>query len=98
MRGIKIWIGMLAMVTGCMRAPLLVNAPRPDPAVVAGLSAATAGLLALANPEALQKRIERAYLDAMPEERPMRVTEVVNAEVLDRLDATKRVSVDWSAL
>lgn len=86
----KLWFGLLVLVTGCMRAPMLRNAWRPDPAVVAGASVIAATVTLMFDPEAHRRAVEQAYLDAMPEERPMRVTEVVTAEVLDRLDALQR--------
>jgi hypothetical protein len=89
----KIWIGLLVMVGGCMRAPLLRNAWRPDPNAVALGAAATATVLVLLDPEGYRRMIEQAYLDAMPEQRPMRVTEVVTSEVLDRLDALQGQSL-----
>jgi hypothetical protein len=85
-RFIGLWMWLLVLVTGC-GAPVLRNAWRPDPSAVAFGTAAVATVISLLDPEGHRRSIEKAYLDAMPEERPMRVTEVVTAEVLDRLDA-----------
>jgi hypothetical protein len=83
-----LWLGLLVLVAGC-GAPVLRNGWRPDPHAVAIGSLAVATLASLLDPEAHHRRIEQAYLDAMPEERPMRVTEIVTSEVLDRLDAAQ---------
>lgn len=93
----KIWIGMLVLVTGCMSTPMLRNAWRPDPSAVALGAAATATVLSLLDPEGYHRRIEQAYLAAMPEERPQRVTEVVTSEVLDRLDALEAASGTYAS-
>ena len=87
MTAMKFWIGMLVLVTGCLSTPILRNAWHPDPGAVALGAAATATVLSLLDPEGYHRRIEQAYRDAMPAERPQRVTEVVTAEVFDRLDA-----------
>ena len=68
-------------------APVLRNAPRPDPSAMAFGTAVVASVLTLLDPESHHRAIEQAYRDGMPEPRPQRVTEVVTSDVLDRLDA-----------
>ncbi|MGE0871601.1 MAG: hypothetical protein AB7P03_23780 [Kofleriaceae bacterium] len=65
--------------------PVLRNAPRPDPAAVAGASAALAGAAALADPNGAQKRQEQAMAPEQSNE-GVKVRETVPADVFDRLD------------
>ncbi|MGE0550369.1 MAG: hypothetical protein AB7O24_06755 [Kofleriaceae bacterium] len=79
-------ITSLALVTQLTCGPpVLRDAPRPDPAAVAGASAALAGAAALADPNAAQKRQEQAMA---PEQnnKGVKVKETVPADVFDRLD------------
>src|SRR6185312_702292 len=63
--------------------PMLANAPRPDPAAVAGVAAAAAAAVTLANPNAQQTPEKR---DQYENRQPDDVKEHVTGDVLDRLD------------
>lgn len=78
---------LLAIVlTGmaCGGGPVLQNAPRPDPSVVAGVAAAAAAAVTLADPDAAARKGERK--GGEPERRPVGGRTTVPADVLDRLD------------
>jgi hypothetical protein len=75
---------LLALVVGCGGGPVLRNAPKPDPSVVAGAAAALAGAATLADPTAAAKRVEANKVD--DEKRPQRVKATVPSDVLDRVD------------
>lgn len=64
---------------------VLQNAPRPDPAVVAGMAAALAGASTLADPNAAARRSGEANKPSQ-ELRPQKSGPLVPADVLDRLD------------
>jgi hypothetical protein len=65
--------------------PLLQNAPKPDPGIVAGAAAAVAGAATLAAPDAAAKRQESAKRSD-PDDRGVVVKETVPASAFDRLD------------
>jgi len=75
---------MLAALCAC-GGPVLQNAPRPDPAVVAGVAAAVAGAATLADPQGAAKRQEQKN-KGEPDMNGVEVHETVPADVLDRLD------------
>jgi hypothetical protein len=77
-------------ILGSCGGPVLQNAPRPDPGVVAGIAAAVAAAATIADPAAAGKRPESPRVnqsEAAPGHR-----ETVPPEVLDRLDAMDRPS------
>jgi hypothetical protein len=65
--------------------PLLRNAPKPDPGVVAGVAAAAAAAATLASPQAAAKKQEQKT-KGEPDDRGVEVKETVPADVFDRLD------------
>lgn len=65
--------------------PILRNAPRPNPATVAGVAAAAAAAATLADPAGAAKRQE-VKDEREPNNRAVEVSETVPADVLDRLD------------
>lgn len=77
-------VTVLLVACGGGPDPILRNAPRPDPAVVAGAAAAVAGAATLAAPDAAAKRAEANKPAA--EQKPVEVEETVPAGVLDRVD------------
>jgi hypothetical protein len=77
----------LVVVAGCGAAPnqpVLANAPRPNPAAVAGVAAGAAAALTLADPDAATRGPEKKQ-DVPKKE--IQVKENVPADVLDRMDA-----------
>lgn len=81
----------ISAVAGACGGPALQNAPRPSPAVVAGMAAATAGALTLADPDGAAHNVtaENEYHRAPgPDPKPVKVS--APPEVLDRLDAAER--------
>lgn len=87
---VVVFLGGLAGIAACGGPPALQNAPRPNPAAVAGAAAAVAGAAMLADPDAAARRAnaekERDHVDAA---RGVEVRQTVPADVLDRLDAAK---------
>lgn len=82
-------IALVLLLVACCGAPdkpLLANAPRPNPAYVAGAAAATAAAITLASPDTAGRRPEK---NQDTEKAPIKVKENVPADVLDRLDKTK---------
>lgn len=78
----------------CGSGPILQNAPRPNPAAVAGVAAAVAGAATLADPQGAAKRQELKE-KGEPDNNGVEVRETVPADVLDRLDrATVDAGVD----
>ena len=77
---------MAIVLVGC-GGPILQNAPKPDPAVVAGAAAAIAGAATLADPAAAAKRQEENKGGS--EKRLQNVKATVPADVFDRLDDQK---------
>jgi hypothetical protein len=73
----------IVVAAGC-GPPVLRNAPRPAPAVVAGVAAAAAAAATLAAPAAAAKRQEERRDE--PDNRGMEVRETVPPDVFDRLD------------
>jgi hypothetical protein len=78
----------IAALGACGGPPALQNAPRPNPAIVAGAAAAVAGAATLADPDgAARKQEEKRDGDA--EKKAKKTREHVPSDVLDRLDAAK---------
>jgi hypothetical protein len=77
-----LWI--VVLVAGCGE-PVLRNAPRPNPAAVAGVAAAAAAAVTLASPQTAAQRQEQRQ-QGEPDNRGVKVKETVPADVLDRLD------------
>ena len=76
----------LVVVAGCGAAPnqpVLANAPRPNPAAVAGVAAGAAAAITLADPDAATRGPEKKQ-DVPKKE--IQVKENVPADVLDRMD------------
>src|SRR5258708_5250537 len=84
------WL-LLVVVAACggPQQPVLANAPRPDPAAVAGVAAAAATALTLVDPDAATRKPEKKQDIEMA---PVEVNENVPEGVLDRLDSTDRAS------
>jgi hypothetical protein len=61
--------------------PVLANAPRPNPAAIAGGAAAAAAAITLASPDSHNPEKKQTE-----EKKPIKVKENVPAGVLDRLD------------
>lgn len=76
-------LALLVSACGATDKPALANAPRPDPAAVAGVAAAAAAAVTLANPNATQQPEKR---DQYENKQPSDVKEHVTGDVLDRLD------------
>lgn len=76
---------VLALATACGGGPVLQNAPRPDPAVVAAAAAATATAVTLADPQAAARKAEQK--GGQPEGRVVGGDRSMPPGVLDRLDA-----------
>jgi len=77
-----VWI--LVMLCACGE-PILRNAPKPDPGVVAGVAAAAAAAATLAAPDAAAKKQEQKT-KGEPDNRGVEVKQTVPAAVFDRLD------------
>lgn len=77
-----LWI--LVLLSACGE-PILRNAPKPDPGVVAGVAAAAAAAATLAAPDAAAKKQEQKT-KGEPDDRGVTVKETVPADVFDRLD------------
>ncbi len=80
----------LSSVAGACGGPALQNAPRPNPAVVAGAAAATAAAITLADPDGAARNVDaehELYRPIGPDPKP--VKESAPADVLDRLDAAE---------
>jgi hypothetical protein len=89
-----VWI--LVMLCACGE-PILRNAPKPDPGVVAGVAAATAAAATLAAPDSAAKKQEQKT-KGEPDDRGVEVKETVPADVFDRLDRnTGDAGVDAAA-
>lgn len=84
MRTLFVTVMLVGVGCGGGPDPILRNAPRPDPGVVAGAAAAVAGAATLAAPDAAAKKAESNKQPA--EQRPVEVKETVPAGVLDRVD------------
>jgi hypothetical protein len=81
MRGLTV-----VFLAACGGGPALGNAPHPDPAAVAGIAAAAAAAVTLADPNAASRRPEKKVDE---NKREVEVKENVNEGVLDRLDDTE---------
>jgi hypothetical protein len=77
-----VWIVLALCACG---EPILRNAPKPDPGVVAGVAAAAAAAATLAAPDAAAKKQEQKT-KGEPDDRGVEVKETVPADVFDRLD------------
>ncbi|MEZ4360398.1 MAG: hypothetical protein R3B48_09470 [Kofleriaceae bacterium] len=99
-RGLTALLAPLVLWAGACGGPVLQNAPRPDPAVVAGAAAATAAAITLADPDAAARRAA-ANEDARRKREQARGVPTSNesapADVLDRLDAAERQAKDPDA-
>ncbi len=87
----------LVVVGGCGAAPnqpVLANAPRPNPAAVAGVAAGAAAAITLADPDAATRGPEKKQ-DVPKKE--IQVKENVPADVLDRMDQSAASSGDDTA-
>lgn len=73
----------LVVIAGCSGPPLAAKVPHPNTAAVAGVAAATAAAITLADPDAASRRPEQQQDD---KKRPVEVRNTVPAEVFDRLD------------
>jgi len=78
----------VACLVGC-GGPVLRNAPRPNPTVMAAAAAAVAGAATLADPDAAAKRQEQKKEGEVAKP-PQKVTDTVPHDVLDRLDEAER--------
>ena len=78
-------IALVLALVACGGGTVLQNAPRPNPAAVAGVAAAAAALLTAADPNAATRKPEKK--DQTPGQ-PVEVKETVPPDVLDRLDHT----------
>ena len=74
-------------LSACGGAPLLHGLPQPNPAVVAGIAAVTAGVATIANPSAAGRPTEKDHADEGDRSDGKR--EQVPLEVLDRADAER---------
>jgi hypothetical protein len=86
----------LVVVAGCGAAPnqpVLANAPRPNPAAVAGVAAGAAAAITLADPDAASRGPEKKQ-DVPKKE--IHVKENVPADVLDRMDQNAASNNDES--
>lgn len=75
---------VFVLLAGCgagPNQPVLANAPRPNPAAVAGAAAATAAAITLASPDSHTPEKKQ-----QEDKKPIKVKENVPAGVLDRLD------------
>lgn len=77
-----------AAMLGACGGPVLQNAPRPNPAVVAGAAAATAAAITLAAPDAAARNAAEVEKAGRVEPGPSGggPRETAPADVLDRLD------------
>ena len=87
------WILVLLAACG---EPVLRNAPKPNPAAVAGVAAATAAAITLASPRDAAKQQE-ALSKPAPDDRGVAVKETVPGAVFDRIDQGSDAGVDGGA-
>jgi hypothetical protein len=80
----RVW-SMAFVLAACGGGPALRNAPKPDPAVVAGAAAAIAGAATLADPNGAARRAEANKVEN--EKKPKQVKETVPGDVLDRAES-----------
>lgn len=66
--------------------PVLRNAPKPNPAAVAGVAAATAAAITLASPQTAAANQEKKN-QGEPNDRAIEVKQTVPSDVLDRVDS-----------
>ncbi|MEJ7601867.1 MAG: hypothetical protein WKG01_28475 [Kofleriaceae bacterium] len=75
----------VAVTLGSCGGPILRNAPQPNTAKVAGVAAAAAAAVTLADPNAAQRNVEA---NKVPDEKkPQKSGPSVPADVLDRLES-----------
>ncbi len=77
---------LVMALAGACSEPILKNAPHPPSSHVAGVAAAAATAVTLANPDAAAHRREEAQRAGSPPPQTRAVRETVPADVLDRLD------------
>ena len=70
---------------GACGGPVLKNAPRPDPGAVAGVAAAAAAAITLADPNAATRGKPEQPVEEQ-DKAPIEVKQHVTSDVLDRLD------------
>jgi hypothetical protein len=80
----RICLIALAVAATTCGPPVLRNAPRPNPAAVAGVAAAAAAAATLADPKAAAARQEQRKDE--PDNRGTEVNTTVPSDVFDRLD------------
>lgn len=100
MRGLSVvllapLVAGVAGIAACGGPPALGGAPHPDPAIVAGVAAATAAAVTLADPHAADRRPEKKEVDENAHEVP--VHENVSEGALDRLDESEIHDADTQA-
>lgn len=87
-------IAVLAALAACGGPPVLHNAPRPNPAAVAGAAALVAGAATVADPQAAAHRQDEANKEGVPPPPPGGGSgALVPEDVLDRLDAQQDAGV-----
>lgn len=83
-------IASLLVAMAACGGPVLQNAPRPNPAAVAGIAAATAAAITLAAPDATARNAENTQRSGQVDrDVPTGHRETAPVEVLDRLDAQR---------
>ncbi len=79
---------VVALAAGCSE-PILKNAPRPPASHVAGVAAAAATVVTLADPDAAAHKAAQERRAGTPPARTVDTHETVPADVLDRLDRAR---------
>lgn len=86
----RLRIASWLVATAACGGPVLQNAPRPNPATVAGIAAATAAAITLAAPDATARNAEDTRRSGhVDRDAPSGHRETAPVEVLDRLDAQR---------
>lgn len=84
----RLHIASLLVALAACGGPVLQNAPRPNPAAVAGIAAATAAAITLAAPDATARNAENVHRSGQIDRDAQTAShETAPVEVLDRLDA-----------
>lgn len=84
----RLRIASLLVALAACGGPVLQNAPRPNPAAVAGIAAATAAAITLAAPDATARNAENVQRSGQIDRDVQAGShETAPVEVLDRLDA-----------
>lgn len=86
------WLLATVVLVGC-GGPVLRNAPRPNPNVVAASAAAIAGAATLADPDAAARRQE-AKREGDVGKKPQEVNDHVPSSLLDTLDEVEEKDTD----